>query len=314
MSWKGWGKPWRKGGGRGQQFSGSQYYPSSEYGNAQAGWEEDWSKSNKKDARKGEGKPVFPAYNQQQKGPVTVIAEQTFPSTPAEMADDAIKEIQKAVNMARKAEQRVSKLQTDLQVGQTQWRNYEKSLKEAFLKERTKFQGDQNRLRQELAEALAAQAQTRSALRTAAVGQLQEAGAASPQDVTEMDGEWEALMLDKDIVEESEQRMEMNGWLQQELDRMGSPQTAAAAKLRIAAAMKGKMEVSGHATSTPPHPPNRACPLRPESTKKLLLLCQQMVRRRCFRLGTTLEAAETGCLLFFERHSILGCQPPPTRT
>ena len=134
--------------------------------------------------------------------------------------------------------------------GQVQWRSYEQALKKAYGAEKVKFQNDQNKLRQDLTEALAAQASTRGALRAAAVGQLQEeTQEAASQDV-EMDEGWMALMKDTSFVEDQGRNREFDGWLQEELQRIGSPSTAAAAKSR--AAMKGESQsANGDAVITP---------------------------------------------------------------
>ena len=240
MSWKGKGKskPWRQTAGSDGREYASSYY-SDGYGAAHNTWTETWQGYNHKDAKKEAGKSAFPAYNQQQQKDITVIAEQRSALKTPGVEEDAIKEIQKAVNAARKAEQRVAKLQSDLQKGQSQWASYELALKKSYAAERGRYQSDQSRLRQELADAMAAQTASRGALRAAAVGQLQAEG---PAEATagemEVEEAWVGLMADTSMVETGEQVKELNGWLQTELDRLGSPETASAAKARLVAAMQ----------------------------------------------------------------------------
>ena len=216
----------------------------------------------RKDNKKEDSKVLFPSYNQQQQSNIVVIAEQKHQqSLKGAEDDDVIKEIQRAVNAARKAEQKVAKLQADLQKGQAQWRGYEQALKKAYASERAKFLGDQTKLRQDLTEALAAQTTTRGALRAAAVRQLQDAGTVAAGPDVEMDDAWMALMKDTSFVEETEQNQELDGWLREELERIGSPNTAAAAKAKILAAMKGEPLLSaGDRTFTPLRPTRTGLP------------------------------------------------------
>ena len=237
MSWKGKGKPWKRtASGDGQHYSSSYY--SAGYGSAQDNWGDAWYGAYSKDVKKEDSKHAFPAYNRQPQKEITVISEnRNLPKT-ADVEEDAIKEIQRAVNAARKAEQRVNKLQMDLQKGQSQWASYEQALKKAFATERARYQGDQAKLRQELAEALANQAATRTALRSAAVGQLKEEGPSSGLEDVAMEDAWLGFLRDTTMVETGEQRKELNSWLQGELDKIGSPESAAVAKARLIAAMR----------------------------------------------------------------------------
>ena len=253
MSWKGWGKPWRKGTGTDGYAAASSYYSSSS-NNGKGSWAEDWQGYNKKDHKKEDAKHRFPGYNQQQQD-IVVVAEQKNQPPAGGTEEDAIKEIQRAVNAARKAEQRVVKIQADLRKGQMQWQGYEQALKKAYAAEKTKFHGDQSKLRQELVEAIAAQSSTRAALRAAAVGQLQDDGREETHLDVDMDESWMALMQDRSYVEATDQAGEFDGWLQTELTKMGSPRTTAAAKARLAMALQGETKPSGgDPTSTPKRP------------------------------------------------------------
>ena len=235
MSWKGWGKPWRinhSADGYAEQFSS---YSSSGQGKGKHNRTEDWQSYN----AKKEARASFPAYNAQPKQEIAVVAEKRMHPKEADPEEDVIKAIQRAVNSARKAEQKVSKLQGDLAKGQSQWQTYEIAIRKAYLAEKSKFQQDQAKLRTELSEALTQQAQTRHALRTAAIGHVQEGSQDMLVDGGQEADDFLALMQDTTIVEPAEQKEELDGWLKEELDKIGSPGTAAAAKARIVAAMKG---------------------------------------------------------------------------
>ena len=256
MSWKGWGKPWRKGNGADGYSSAASYY-ASDAGTGKGNWAEEKQGYKKKE----DAKPSFPSYNQQQQSSIVVIAEKNHPPLAGTNEEDIIKEIQRAVNAARKAEQKVAKLQADLHKGQAQWRSYEQALKKAYAAERIKYQNDQTKLRQDLAEAMAAQAATRGALRSAAVGQLRDPETPTALPDAEMDDAWMALMKDTSYVEEVEQNRELDGWIREELDKIGSPNTAAAAKAKILAAMRGDSVIAAsEKVSTPLRPTRTGLP------------------------------------------------------
>ena len=279
MSWKGWGKPWRinhSADGYAEQYSS---FSSSGQGKGKHNRAEDWQGYNpKKDA-----KASFPAYNAQPKQEIAVVAEKRMHPKEADPEEDVIKAIQRAVNSARKAEQKVSKLQSDLAKGQSQWQTYEIAIRKAYLAEKSKFQQDQAKLRTELSEALMQQVQTRHALRTAAIGHVQDGNQDMMVEGSQEADDFLALMQDTTIVEPAEQKEELDGWLKDELDKIGSPGTAAAAKARIVAAMKGggagphqvpqvtpKRPTQG-GISSPAVPPPKAASGGKEHVKRALL-------------------------------------------
>ena len=53
-----------------------------------------------------------------------------------------------------------------------------------------------------------------------------------------MEDAWLGFLRDTTMVETGEQRKELNSWLQGELDKIGSPESAAVAKARLIAAMR----------------------------------------------------------------------------
>ena len=261
MSWKGWGKPWRASNssdGYVEQYSG---YASSGHGKGKQGRTEEWPHHSKKD-----GKVNFPSYNAQPKQDIAVVAEKRMAPAESHPEEDVIKATQRAVNSARKAEQRVNKLQGDLAKGQSQWQAYEVAIRKAYMSEKAKFQKDQAKLRTELSEALSQQSLTRNALRTAAIGHVRDAGQEMIVDGDQEEDDFLALMKDTTIVEDVEQKRELDGWLQEELGRLGSPGTAAAAKARIVAAMKGGDSVATPAMQTTPNRPTQGGMATPSKT------------------------------------------------
>ena len=259
MSWKGWGKPWRNGKAAEGRSSSASYHSSS-YVPGQETWVEPWQ-GYKQNAKKEDVKSLFPAYKQQPQTDIQVIAEQCHASKTLDSEEDIVKEIQRAINAARKAEQKVTKLQSELQKGQAQWKSYEQAIKQAYVKERAQFQSDQQKLKHDLAEALTAQASTRRALRTAATGQTQEVGTEHIDMDIEQDAGWQALMLDTALAESSETKQELDGWMQQELISVSGPDAATIAKARIAAAAKAPNGTGDHAGQmTPPRPTQQGMP------------------------------------------------------
>ncbi|CAE7745718.1 unnamed protein product, partial [Symbiodinium sp. CCMP2456] len=132
------------------------------------------------DGPKAEDNPkpnlAFPSYasvslpKRQQDAPVLVV----------DADDTMVPSVQNAVNHARKAELRVSKLRKSIKVCQDKWDLFESQAKENFRRERLKFMQEQKKREKELAEAVDAQDIAREAIRQAlARDQNMEAAAAS---------------------------------------------------------------------------------------------------------------------------------------
>ena len=236
MSWKGWGKPWRSGKATDGRSASASYHSNS-YGAGQEAWVEPWQ-GYKQNPKKDDAKGQFPAYKHQPQSDIQVIAEQRTAAKTLDSEEDIVKEIQRAINSARKAEQKVAKLQSELQKGQAQWRSYEQAIKQAYVKERTQFQTDQQKLKHDLAEALTAQTSARKALRAAATGQATETGMEHVDMDVEQDAGWQALMLDTALAETAEAESEKDGWMQHGLLNVEEQDAMAIAKARIAAAAK----------------------------------------------------------------------------
>ena len=102
-----------------------------------------------------------------------VTVEQTQ-SQNVEREDDQnagmIQSLQKAVNAARKAENRVKKVTAERVERQQQWRTWEADLKKTYAKERQQFSNALAKLEQDLREAVHQQEQARAHVRSVASG------------------------------------------------------------------------------------------------------------------------------------------------
>ena len=102
------------------------------------------------------------------------VPDQTSSSQSIQIPDrDAslVPTLQRAVNAARKAEQKVKKVLMEKSERQSQWKSWEAELRRTFTKEKGRYTAALGRLDQEMAEALRQQEQARALLRRAASGQ-----------------------------------------------------------------------------------------------------------------------------------------------
>ena len=175
--WQYWPAPWRKGSGKGQH---QQHSNNKGRGKGQ-------EKGGKSDSQPYKQQDIqrFPKYDQARTSQqhFLEISSDAGQST----ADDGlVKELQKCVNVARKAEQKVSSLQKQLQTKHTQWENFQLELKQTFIKEQQRFQQDVQRLNAELVSAEESQAEARAVVRGAARGE----GLAQIRPSEEMERQW----------------------------------------------------------------------------------------------------------------------------
>ena len=134
-------------------------------GRGKAPWQE------KPDTRQGQQrKGAFPHYDALPKGERQTLVEVTSTSS----AGGYVSELQRAVNVARKAEQRVKKLAGEKQDRVQQWRDYEAELKRCYSVEKQRFRNALQKLERDEVEALAEQTAARESLRRVAVGQTAE--------------------------------------------------------------------------------------------------------------------------------------------
>ena len=161
--WQYWPAPWRKGSGKGQsnQFS---------FNNKGRGKGQDKSGKSDSQQHKQQENQRFPKYDQARTNQQHFL-EVSSDAGQSTADDGLVKELQKCVNVARKAEQKVSSLQKQLQTKHTQWENFQLELKQTFIKEQQRFQQDVHRLNAELASAEESQAEARAVVRGAARGE-----------------------------------------------------------------------------------------------------------------------------------------------
>ena len=170
--------PWKKGVGKaeGQQSKGAS---KGQHKGKQKQEQQDWN------GGKGADHSRFPKYDQVRAPPHAIVEVAT--TSAATTADDLlVKELQRCVNLARKAEQKVSGLQKQISTKQQQWESFQTEIKQSFLKEQSRFQQDLQRLQAELSAAEASQAEARAVVRTAARGE----SITSPQEEIDREHMW----------------------------------------------------------------------------------------------------------------------------
>ena len=99
---------------------------------------------------------AFPTYNSR---PPSESTQATGHGRPEDRECDGsgLNSLQALLNAARKAEQRVSRIQAAVEKAKVQWADWQQDMRSSWLKEKERFHRDQDRLQQELAEAMAAQ-------------------------------------------------------------------------------------------------------------------------------------------------------------
>ena len=170
------------GNAQGDKGKGWQYWPGS------------WSASPGRQAPWKAPKPptatAFAAYDAKK---ADVDKNQTAGSGPSGQDAEAtlVQELQKAVNSARRTENKVKKLLQDKAERQQQWQSWEQDLKKAYARERGRYQAALAKLDSEMVEALRAQDLARAAVRRVACGsQIQDEHSNS----MEWDSEFEELV------------------------------------------------------------------------------------------------------------------------
>ena len=134
-------------------------------GRGKAPWQD------KQDYRQSQPKKgTFPHYDALPKSERQNIVEIASSSN----AGGYVSELQKAVNVARKAEQRVKRLAGEKRDRVQQWRDYEAELKRCYSSEKQRFRSALQKLERDETEAVAEQAAARENLRKVAVGQTAE--------------------------------------------------------------------------------------------------------------------------------------------
>ena len=133
------------------------------------------------------GIPAFDAPRGSQAGGQPEPAAAGQPHTDAGL----LQALQKAVNSARKTEQRVKKLTQERQTKSQQWRDWEADLRKTYAKEKARYKAALEKNEMEMQQALQAQASARMAVREIACGAQEESGR---QEVQDVDMEFEELI------------------------------------------------------------------------------------------------------------------------
>ena len=161
-----------------------------------------WHKGNKNPKGKGDegapaAAPLFPAYDNKKGGaalPKSQPQELLHVVHSSRQEDTMVKDLQKALNHARKAEGRVAKLQADAVEKKRLWCEWERQLKQCYLAERQRHVSNLETLDLDLVEALKQQEAARQEVRRVAAGQssvpMEECG-------SEMDAHFAALMSEE---------------------------------------------------------------------------------------------------------------------
>ena len=92
-------------------------------------------------------------------------------SASEEPSASLVKDLQRALNAARKAESRVKRVATDRQTKRQQWLDWEREVKKKYMSEKKRHQSDLEGLDREMQSALAAQKAARETVRKVAASQ-----------------------------------------------------------------------------------------------------------------------------------------------
>ena len=160
---------WQQGRGKAQYYAGQQ---GSDYWSYWAGSPATWQKHKQRQHQKQQqqDKTAFPQYDARQvdlkhgasEDLIQVMEVRQQGSNP-----DAtlVRDLQHLVNQARKAEQKVKRLLSDQSMKQAQWSQYERDMREAFLKEKQRHQDAVAHLEEELVRAVQTQDEARARAR-----------------------------------------------------------------------------------------------------------------------------------------------------
>ncbi|CAE7324785.1 unnamed protein product [Symbiodinium microadriaticum] len=137
--------------------------------------------------------PQIPTYNsivvkqhQQQRGEAYA---------PGDGHSDDLNHLQAAINTARKAEQKVIRIQKQQILAQEQWEIFAQSLKDGWIRERKRFMRDGERLSADLAAAMEGQQKARLAVHAVYAGQPVQCVTQAKEVVQEIeDAGWESMV------------------------------------------------------------------------------------------------------------------------
>ena len=171
-------------------------------------------------------KPLFPSYTAMPKGPPPEPARASaIPDITVE-SETMVEDLQTLLNMARKKENRLARLTSAREKILAQWNEWNRQMREAFIKERTRYLQEDARLQQEIARATEDQQMARHRVRGAFLGEtMPTQEIAAPMEVESSAAAWEAARA----AWSAEDGVSLSGVLQRCID---APNTGPPRRLR----------------------------------------------------------------------------------
>ena len=172
-------------------------YPSPKAGSAP--WKKGAGRAN------ADSKPAFPAFDARppKKGSTAASSRRDeMHETVTGEDGHLVPTVQKALNGARKAENRLAKLVQDRQRAEQQWQDYMQDSKAAYIRERDRFHRAMDHFTKEILEAREFQRQARAVLRHVAL-EDEERKDMETEEATIEDDEWDRMVKDWEAERES---------------------------------------------------------------------------------------------------------------
>ncbi|OLP76647.1 hypothetical protein AK812_SmicGene43391 [Symbiodinium microadriaticum] len=147
-----------------------------------------------KTSPRAQAKASFPSYDRSWEGEaITVVREERVPAP--DLPEGVAKHAQQAVNILRKAEQRVARITRDQKEKTSRFAAYERQVRAAHAEEEKRYLATQEKLSAELQEAMQQQAEARDAVAHTMEALFSGGGAMDTTETTTSDqGSWEHLL------------------------------------------------------------------------------------------------------------------------
>ena len=153
--------------GRGGRYASQ---PSQPLSKSWSVWQGAWGRASQ-DRNWRSNQVDFPGYdNAWEEEPITPVRETRYPSA---SADQFTRQVQNAVNGARKIDTRVAKLTEERQEKERRWKAYVAKSRNAFVTEYMKYQANMGRIDKELQEAQDSQKAAHQQVRGVAIGEME---------------------------------------------------------------------------------------------------------------------------------------------
>ena len=142
---------------------------------------------------KAKAQPQIPTYS-------SIVVKQQNPQRSESLVSadghpDDLNQLQAAINAARKAEQKVTRIQKQQALAQEQWEIFAQSLKDGWIRERERFMRDGERLSADLAAAMEGQQRARLAVHAVYAGHPLQGEPTAPEEVQEVeDAGWDSMV------------------------------------------------------------------------------------------------------------------------